>query len=66
MLQTEQSFSSVIRERHSVRKYDPHFKISQEEIIDILNEATLAPSSSNMQPWKFLVIQDAETKKELR
>lgn len=66
MLLTEQNFSTVIRERHSVRKYDPNFKISQEEIIDILNEASLAPSSSNMQPWKFLVIQDAETKKELR
>jgi nitroreductase len=66
MLLTEQSFSTVIRERHSVRKYDPHFKISKEEILDILSEATLAPSSSNMQPWKFLVIQDEETKKELR
>jgi nitroreductase len=63
---TEQSFSTVIRERRSVRKYDPNFIISQEEIMDMLKEATLAPSSSNLQPWKFLVIQDEETKKELR
>lgn len=66
MNKSETSLSSVIRERRSVRKYDPSFKISQEEILDILKEAALAPSSSNLQPWKFLVIQDEETKKELR
>jgi nitroreductase len=66
MIATEHNLSTVIRERHSVRKYDPNFKISQEEIKDILSEATLAPSSSNMQPWEFMVIQDEETKKELR
>jgi nitroreductase len=63
---SETSLGTVIHERRSVRKYDPNFKISQEEILDILKEATLAPSSSNLQPWKFLVIQDEETKKELR
>ncbi|WP_226645333.1 nitroreductase family protein [Mesobacillus subterraneus] len=66
MNKSETSLSSVIRERRSVRKYDTSFKISQEEILDILKEAALAPSSSNLQPWKFLVIQDEETKKELR
>ena len=66
MNKSETSLSSVILERRSVRKYDPDFKISQEEILDILKEASLAPSSSNLQPWKFLVIQDDETKKALR
>lgn len=60
------SLSEVIKERHSVRKYDSSYKISQEEIKDMLKEATQAPSSSNLQPWRFMVIQDQETKKELR
>lgn len=60
------SLSEVIKERHSVRKYDSTYKISQEEIKDMLKEATQAPSSSNLQPWRFIVIQDQETKKELR
>lgn len=60
------SLSEVIRERHSVRKYDPTYKISKEEIEEMLSEATLAPSSSNLQSWKFIVIQDQDTKKELR
>lgn len=58
--------SEVIKERRSVRKYDPTFKISQQEIKDMLTEAIQAPSSSNLQPWRFMVIQDQETKKELR
>jgi len=60
------SLSEVIKERHSVRKYDSTYKISQEEIKDMLKEATQAPSSSNLQPWRFIVIQDQETKRELR
>jgi nitroreductase len=60
------SLSEVIKERHSVRKYDPTYKISQVDIKDMLTEATQAPSSSNLQAWRFLVIQDQETKKELR
>ncbi|GHH98887.1 nitroreductase family protein [Neobacillus kokaensis] len=63
---TVKTFNDVIRERHSVRKYDPAFKISRDEIEDILNDAILAPSSSNLQPWRFIVIDDQDTKKELR
>jgi len=60
------SLSDVIKERHSVRKYDSTYKISQDEIKEMLKEATQAPSSSNLQPWRFIVIQDQELKKELR
>ncbi|WP_404330110.1 nitroreductase family protein [Mesobacillus maritimus] len=60
------TLNDIIRDRHSVRKYDPTFKIAREEIEEILTEATLAPSSSNLQPWRFIVIDDQETKKELR
>ncbi|MFS0636524.1 nitroreductase family protein [Mesobacillus foraminis] len=65
-VKTQDYLSTIIRERHSVRKYDSSFTLSKEEILEILKEATLAPSSSNLQPWKFLVIQDHETKAELR
>ncbi|RFU66880.1 nitroreductase family protein [Bacillus sp. V59.32b] len=63
---TDTSLSNVIRERHSVRKYDPNHKIAREEIEEMLEEATLAPSSSNLQPWRFIVFQDEHAKKELR
>ncbi|WP_259455609.1 nitroreductase family protein [Bacillus sp. PK3_68] len=63
---TMQSLSEVIRNRHSVRKYDPTYKISRNEIEEMLQEAMLAPSSSNLQPWRFIVIDNEEVKKELR
>ncbi|MCE3198984.1 nitroreductase family protein [Paenibacillus sonchi] len=64
-LKVEQEFSKVIRERRSVRKYDSSWKISDEEIKEILAEAILAPSSSNLQPWRFIVITDQEIKAKL-
>lgn len=64
-LQVEHNFNQLIRERRSVRHYDPSWKISQEEIKEILADATLAPSSSNLQPWRFIVIQEQELKDQL-
>jgi len=58
-------FQTVIRARHSVRKYDPSFRISREEMTRMLEEATLAPSSSNLQPWRLLVIDDQSLKEKL-
>lgn len=58
--------SEIIMERHSVRKYNASYKIPKEEIEEMLKGATLAPSSSNLQPWRFIVIADQASKKELR
>ncbi|MDN7242413.1 nitroreductase family protein [Planococcus sp. N028] len=65
-VKTESSLYKVMTERKSVRVYDPNFKISKEEIEEMLKLATTAPSSSNLQSWNFIVIQDQEVKKELR
>lgn len=62
---TEIAFSDVIRERRSVRSYDPNHRISKEEMTELLGEAILAPSSSNLQPWRFLVIDDQALKEKL-
>ncbi|WP_103106123.1 nitroreductase family protein [Brevibacillus reuszeri] len=59
------AFLDVITDRRSVRHYDPSVKISRDEIAEMLKEATLAPSSSNLQPWRFLVIDDQELKEKL-
>ena len=63
---TASNLSTIMHDRKSVRKYDPTFKMTQAQLEEIITEATTAPSSSNLQPWRFLVIQDEETKKELR
>ncbi|MFP7296889.1 nitroreductase family protein [Neobacillus niacini] len=61
----QQMFLDVIRERRSVRSYDPAVQISREEMYEILELATLAPSSSNLQPWRFLIIDKPELKEKL-
>ncbi|MEH7016535.1 nitroreductase family protein, partial [Bacillus sp. JJ63] len=61
-MQKTNNFTEIITGRRSIRKYDPSVKISKEEMTEILTEATLAPSSVNMQPWRFLVIDSAEGK----
>ncbi|MBY0122104.1 nitroreductase family protein [Bacillus sp. S/N-304-OC-R1] len=66
MTETYTVLSEVIRERKSVRKFDPSYTISKEEIASMLKQATEAPSSSNLQPWRFIVIQDQETKKKVK
>ncbi|THF84152.1 nitroreductase family protein [Cohnella fermenti] len=60
-----ESYSSVVRARRSVRNYDPSVKIPDRELLEILEEASLAPSSSNTQTWRFLVISDEKAKERL-
>ena len=55
----------IVKGRRSIRNYDTNVKISKEEMTQILEEATLAPSSVNMQPWRFLVIDSEEGKATL-
>lgn len=58
-------FNKIITGRRSIKNYDKSVKISHEEMTKILTLATLAPSSLNMQPWRFLVIESPEAKEKL-
>lgn len=60
------NFEDVVFNRHSVKEFDVNKKISREEMIQILEEATLAPSSVNLQPWRFVVVESDEAKDKLR
>ena len=54
----------AIRGRYSVRSYQAR-PIEQDKLDRVLEAARLAPSGSNRQPWKFVVVRDAETRKKL-
>ena len=58
-------FFEVIKGRKSVKYFDPNVKIKREEIIEMLNEANLAPSSCNLQPWRYIVVDTPEGKEKL-
>ncbi|MEE1106745.1 MAG: nitroreductase family protein [Macrococcus canis] len=51
--------------RRAVKQYDPAFKLSQEEILDLLDAANKAPSAWNLQHWKFMVVHSDESKQKL-
>ena len=57
-------FMDVIFKRRSIRKYktDP---IPKENIDYVMEAARLAPSWSNSQCWKFVVVTDPEVKTDL-
>jgi len=63
--QVTNDFYKIVTERRSIKKYDKAVKISKEEMTKILTLATSAPSSVNMQPWRFLVIESPEAKAKL-
>lgn len=49
-----------ITERRSTRKYQPE-PIPKAIVDKILNAGVWAPSGMNLQPWRFMVIQDRNT-----
>lgn len=55
----------AIRDRRSIRKYKPD-PIPDEHIRTIIEAATLAPSASNAQMWRFLVISNKDILVKLR
>jgi nitroreductase len=57
-------FSEVIKKRRSVRKYTDK-KVPEAVIRKALNDALLAPNSSNLQPWEFYWVRTPEFKTQL-
>lgn len=57
---------ALIRERTSINLFDSSKQIGQAEIRDIVADATQAPSSYNIQHWRFVAVTDAEKKKLLQ
>jgi len=57
---------SELLNRRSIRKYDPNVKISKDELTEILEKAMRAPSSMNMQSYRFFIVESKEAKEKLR
>ncbi len=57
-------FSELIKVRQSVRSYTDK-PVEQEKIEQCLEAARLAPSASNSQPWKYIVVDEKELKNKV-
>lgn len=60
----ENMLLNCIKNRFSVRKFLDK-SVEQEKIDILLEAARLAPSASNKQTWKFIVIRDEEKRRKL-
>jgi len=54
----------VIQDRRSIREYSPE-PVADQDLDMILEAARQAPSGENAQPWRFIVVKDANTRKKL-
>lgn len=52
--------------RYAVKKFDSTKKIPEAELEQLLEALRLSPSSYGLQPWKFIVISDQDTKEKLK
>lgn len=55
----------AITKRRSIRKFKPD-PVPDELIFQLLESARLAPSGSNTQPWRFIVVKNPETRQRLQ
>ena len=58
-------FFDTVRKRRSVCHFSDQ-PVAQKDIIAILDAAILAPSATNEQPWRFIVIRDKNLKEGMR
>lgn len=56
----------AIETRRSLKHYDPNHRMTEAEVARLVELAKLAPSSFNMQNYRFVIVRDAELRKQIR
>ena len=59
------AFYELCRRRRSVRMFSPE-PVPRELVETLIRTAGCAPSGANKQPWRFVVVDDAALKREIR
>jgi nitroreductase len=65
MASEKKSLSQVIRDRRATPSFDGE-PIPAQDLRQILDAGRHAPSGYNLQPWRFIVVQDPEQLRKLR
>lgn len=64
LMEGNMDFEKIIHERYATKLFDGR-KIPDSKVSKLLDMIRYAPSSFNIQPWKIIVITDANTKEKL-
>lgn len=65
MSQQSATFLSLMQQRRTVRDFSTN-DVPKSVIKNAIATAATAPSGANMQPWHFVAISNAETKRKIR
>ena len=65
MLQKSKAFYQLMARRRTIRDFSDQ-NIPEVVLKNAIQAAGTAPSGANMQPWHFVIIQDAAVKKRIR
>jgi nitroreductase len=57
---------SALQKRYATLVFDTTKKVSDEDMHTILESARLAPSSFGLEPWKFIVVINAQVRTRIR
>ncbi len=52
-------FLQLVKSRRSIRKYQER-EVERDKLLKCIEAARLAPSAENVQPWRFIVIDDRD------
>ena len=58
--------TEAIKTRRSVKHFDPAHRMTDEETTRLIELAKLAPSSFNMQNYRFVLVRDPELRNQIR
>jgi nitroreductase len=56
----------AIAQRRAVKEFDPHHRMSEAEVEQLLSLAMLSPTAFNIQNWRFVVVRDPELRQQIR
>jgi nitroreductase len=56
----------AIRERRSVKHYDPTHVMSDDEINELMEHAILSPTAFNIQHWRFVRVKDPVIRQQIQ
>lgn len=56
----------AIYQRRSIKQYDPEHKLTSDEETKLLEAAIQAPTSFNIQHWRFVILRDPKLRQKIR
>ncbi len=60
------NFYELVKNRESIRNYDPARPVKDDILDRILDAGRLAPSAANRQPWRFILVTSKEMLEKVR